>query len=170
MPFQQTTRKLILLVHILASVGWVGAVASFLALALTGLLSTDPQMIRAAYLAMEPITRGVIVPLAFTSLTTGLLLSLGTKWGLLRHYWILIKLVINTLSLPILLLHTRIIHRVATAAAVATTSLSSYDLHQDRIQLIIIAIAALAALLIATLLSVYKPSGLTPYGWRRQYP
>jgi hypothetical protein len=85
------------------------------------------------------------------------LLSLATKWGLLRHYWVIFKLLINLLSLPILLLHARIIHRLASAAAVS--GLLPADLNDDRNQVVIASIASLAALIIATLLSVFKPRG-----------
>ena len=82
-------RKLALTAHITSSVGWMGAVTAFLALAVA---SQDAQMARAAYLAMEVTAWWVIVPLAFASLLTGLVVSLGTPWGLFRHYWVLIKL------------------------------------------------------------------------------
>ncbi|HWK05099.1 MAG TPA: hypothetical protein VNS58_15770 [Puia sp.] len=153
-------RKLTLLAHIIFSVGWLGSVAGFLCLAVTGLTSTNTQIIRAVYLAMEPITWFVIVPLAFASFLTGLLLSLGTQWGLFRHYWILGKLLINLLSIPILLLHTRLIDYMANTAA--RRDLSHADLSGPGAQLAVAAIAALIVLLVATILSVYKPRGLTP--------
>src|SRR5215207_577011 len=91
-------RKFTLTAHVAFSVGWLGAVAGFLALAIAGLTSQDAQKVRAAYLAMELIARFVIVPLNLASLLTGLVQSLGTKWGLFRHYWILVKLLITILS------------------------------------------------------------------------
>lgn len=159
-------RKLVLLAHIITSVAWPGVVAAFLALAVIGLNSTNAQIIRSSYLVMLPITWYIIVPLAFASLLTGILLSLGTKWGLLRYYWILAKLLINSLSIPILLLHIQVIRIVAEAAV--NTTLSPADLHDQRVQLVTIAILALLALLTAITLSVYKPRGLTQYGWRKQ--
>ena len=158
-------RKFALLLHIISSVGWIGAIAGFLALAVTGLSGRDAQMVRAVYMAMVPITWIIIVPLAFASLLTGLLLSLGTKWGLFRHYWVLVKLLINLLSIIILLLHTQIISQVADAAA--KTAFSGADLRGSRIQLVVAATAALLALVTATVLSVYKPRGMTPYGWNK---
>jgi hypothetical protein len=152
-------RKLALLAHIIFSVGWLGSVAGFLSLAVAGLTSTNTQIVRAAYLAMEPITWFVIVPLAFASFLTGLLLSLGTQWGLFRHYWILGKLLINFLSIPILLLHTRVIDYMANAAARA--DISKADIKGPGSHLVTAAIAALVALLVATILSVYKPRGMT---------
>jgi hypothetical protein len=79
-------RKLLLTAHITLSVGWFGAVAAFLALAIVGLTSRDAEMVRIAYAAMELTARFVIVPLAFASLLSGIVQSMGTPWGLFRHY------------------------------------------------------------------------------------
>jgi hypothetical protein len=164
MTLTPSLRKLAILVHIITSVGWLGALAAFLVLAVTGLTSTDASTIRAVYLDMPSITWFIIVPLAFASFLSGLVLSLGTKWGLFRYYWVLAKLLINTLSIVLLLLHTCMITDVATAAV--RSSLSPTDLHDQRVHLVTAAIAALLALLVATVLSVYKPRGITPYGQR----
>jgi hypothetical protein len=91
-------RKFALTVHISASVGWLGAVVAYLALAVVTRTSQDAQMVRAAYLSLEPITGYVVlVPLAFTSLLTGLVMSLGTPWGLFRHYWVVFQTPVNRL-------------------------------------------------------------------------
>jgi predicted Co/Zn/Cd cation transporter (cation efflux family) len=159
-------RKFALTAHVTASVGWLGAVAAFLALAVVGLTSRDTQRVRAAYVAMEVSGWFVIVPLSFASLLTGLIQALGTTWGLFRHYWVLAKLLINILSTFILLVHMQPISRMAGVAA--ETTLSSADFRKLRIQLVADAGAALVALLVATTLSVYKPRGMTRYGWRKQ--
>jgi hypothetical protein len=164
MPLTPRVRKLALTTHVTSSVGWLGAVAAFLALAIAGLNSQDAQMVRAAYLAMHMTTWFVIVPLSFAALLTGLVQSLGTSWGLFRHYWVVAKLALTVLATIILLVHTQPIGRVAAVAA--ETMLSSTDLRQLRIQLVADAGAALIALLVATTLSVYKPWGVTSYGRR----
>lgn len=158
-------RKFVLTAHITFTVGWLGAVAGFLALAIAGLTSQDAQKVRAAYLAMELIARFVILPLSLVPLLTGPALSLGTPWGLFRHYWILVKLLITVPSTLILLIHMRPITHLASIAA--ERPLSSADLGLQ-IQMVVAAGAALVALLITTTLAVYKPRGLTPYGWRKQ--
>ena len=155
-------RKFALTAHVTSSVGWFGAVGAFLALAIAGLASEDPQLVRAAYLAMELTGWFVIIPLCLASLPTGVIQSLGTEWGLFRHYWIVAKLLITVLATIILLVHMQPIGYVARVAA--ETTISSADLRQLRIQLVADAAAALFALLIATALSVYKPRGLTAYG------
>jgi hypothetical protein len=159
-------RKFALTAHVTSSVGWLGAVAAFLALAITGLTSKDPQLVRAAYQAMALTGWWVIVPLSFASLVTGLIQSLGTTWGLFQHYWVLIKLLMAIFATALLLIHMRPIDHVAGLAA--RTTLLPGDLRGLRAQLIVDAGAALFVLLVATTLSVYKPKGLTPYGWRKQ--
>lgn len=159
-------RKGMLTAHITASVGWLGAIAGFLALAITGLTSQDPQRVRAAYLAMELIAWDIIVPLSIASLVTGIVQSLGTPWGLFRHYWVIFKLVINVASTVLLLVHMQPITYLAGVAAQTTVASGNYRLMQ--IQLIADASYAFLALLVATTLSVYKPRGLTAYGWRKQ--
>ena len=167
MTMKPTLRKFVRTAHVIITVGWLGAVAAFLALAIVGLTSLDMQMVQAAYIAMDVITRFVIVPLSLIPLlVTGPLLSLGTPWGLFRHYWIIVKLVINILSTLILLVHLRPISYMARVAAEGTLSNADRGV---QIQLVVAAGAGLMALLVATGLAVYKPRGMTPYGWRRQY-
>ncbi len=98
-------RKLALTAHVTSSVGWLGGIATVLALAVTGLASQDAQLVRAAYVAMEPIGWFVLVPLSLASLLTGLVQSLGTTWGLFRHYWVVAKLLINVFATVLLLMY-----------------------------------------------------------------
>jgi hypothetical protein len=158
-------RKLALTAHVTFSVGWLGAVAAFLALAIAGLVSRQTHVVRAAYLAMELTGWCVLVPLSLASLLTGLVQSLGTAWGLLRHYWVLIKLLMTLPATALLLLHMRPIGYVAAVSA--QMALSSADLYSLRLQLVADAGAALLVLLVITTLSVYKPRGLTRYGERK---
>lgn len=159
-------RKFALTTHVTSSVGWLGAVGAFLALAIAGVSSQDAEIARAAYLAMHLITWFVIVPLGLAALLTGIVQSLGTSWGLFRHYWIVTKLLLTVLATIILLVHTQPIDRVAAVAA--QTTLAAGDLRQLRIQLVGDACAALFVLIVTTTLSVYKPWAMTPYGVRMQ--
>jgi len=166
MMFTQGVRKLGLTAHVSCSVGWFGSIAAFLALAISGLTSADAQTVRAAYLAMDLIGWFVIVPLCFGSLLTGLAQSLGTHWGLFRHYWVLLKLLITVLATLLLLVHMQPVGHLARV--VAERTLAGGEMAGLRIQLIADAAAALVALLINATLSVYKPRGRTPYGWRKR--
>lgn len=159
-------RRFALTVHVVCSVGWLGSVSGFLALSIAGLSSDAPQTVRSAYLAMELMTWATIVPLSLASLVSGLLQSMGTPWGLFRHYWVVAKLMVTTLATILLLVHMGPIHRVASVAQL--TTLSTGDLHQLRVQLVADAIGAMLALLAATALSIYKPFGMTAHGLRTQ--
>ncbi|MGH3133936.1 MAG: hypothetical protein ACRDNY_09410 [Gaiellaceae bacterium] len=159
-------RKLALTAHVVSSVGWLGAVAGFLALAVAGWTSLDARTVRAAYLAMELTAWFVILPLALASLVTGLVQSLGTTWGLFRHYWVLFKLLMNVFATVVLLLYMRTLGDLARMAE--ETTLSSDDLGALRSPSPVLhAGAALLLLLVATVLAVFKPRGRTPYGRRK---
>ncbi len=159
-------RKFALTAHVTSSVGLLGAIAAFLLLAGAGLTSQDTKIVRAAYLAMELIARLVIVPLAFASLLSGIIQSLGTPWGLFRHYWVLVKLLLTAFATSVLLSKMALISYVSRVAA--ATTLSRADLHAARIELVVHAAGGLLVLLVPALLSVYKPPGLTRYGWQKQ--
>ena len=103
----------------------------------------------------------MILPFCLASLATGLIQSLSTNWGLLRHDWVVAKLLIAALATTLLTLHMRSVSYVAGIAAGG--SLLPADLRHIRMQ---ITADAVLALMIATALSVYKPHGLTPYGRR----
>jgi hypothetical protein len=159
-------RKLVLTAHVTFSVGWFGAVAAFLALAIGGLVSHDAEVVRANYLAMAVIGWFVIVPFGVGSLLVGVIQSLGTEWGLSRHYWVLVKLVLTIAALTLLLVHMRLVSHVSSIAAAA--GLSAGDLRGLRIQLVGDASGALVVLLVNTVLSIYKPRGMTRRGRRAQ--
>lgn len=150
-------RKAALLAHVVFSVGWLGAVAAYLPLAIKGLTGTDAAAVRAAYLAMEQIGWGVIVPLALLSLATGLIQSLGTEWGLFRHYWVVAKLVLTGISTAILLAHMPAVSRAAAAVTNASLPIVPHDMM--RAQLAVHAAGGLVVLLFITALSVFKPWG-----------
>lgn len=160
-------RKLVLTAHVVTSVGWLGAVAATLALGVLGLTSRDAQTVRGAYLALEAMGWFVLLPLSVGSLVSGVVQSLGTKWGLFRHYWVVFKLLINVVASVVLLTYMRTLGFFADVAARAAPS--GGDLGVLRSPSVVIhASGALLLLLVATILAVYKPRGMTRYGWRKQ--
>jgi hypothetical protein len=158
-------RKLALTAHVTSSVGWVGAVVVFLALAILGLTSQDAQTARGAYLVMEPAAWFVLVPFAFASLLTGIVQSLGTTWGLFLHYWVLFKLLMTVFATVILLTYMETFRSMARVAADPGAGLGLVRNASPTFH----ATLALLLLLVATALAVYKPRGVTRYGWRRQH-
>jgi hypothetical protein len=160
-------RKLPLTAHIAASVGWIGAVAGFLALAVAELTSQNALIVRGTFLSMDVTAWFILVPLSLASLFTGLVLALFTRWGLLRHYWVLAKLLINVLASIIVLMYVQSLSSLADIAAASTVS-GAELLSLRGSDSVEHSGAALLALLVATILSVYKPRGMTRYGQRKQ--
>jgi len=158
-------RKAALAAHLALSIGWIGAIAAYLALDLTAATGADPQVLRAAYLGMGYIADSVIVPLALGALLTGLLVSLGTKWGLLRHWWVVVSLALTTFATVVLLVETG---TVAAYAAVAADPTASDTELRALGTTLVHSVGGALVLLVVLVLNIYKPPGLTPYGWRKQ--
>lgn len=153
-------RKLVLLLHVVTSVGFVGAVAVFLALAITGAIVGNEQVIRAVYVSCGLMTWDVIVPLAWASLLVGIVQSLGTPWGLFRYYWVIVKLVLTVISVAVLMIQTQNIGMGAQMALAGQMD----GLAGPRNGMILHATGGLIVLLVITILSIYKPRGMTAIG------
>lgn len=166
MTFSPSIRKLNLTAHISFSVGWTGAVAVFLTLAIAGLINNNVQTIRSCYIAMEISAWMIIVPASIGSLVTGIVQALGTPWGLFRHYWIIVKLILTVVCTALLLLHMNPITYMADAAA--NKPILPSELDGLRVRLIADAAVALGVLLLITSISVFKPWGKTGYGNNKQ--
>ena len=164
MTFAPALRKFTFTAHVTTSVGWLGAVFGFLALAVIGLTSADDQTVRGAYLVMAPAAWFVLVPLAHASLLSGIVLSLGTAWGLFRHYWVVLKLLITVFATIILLVYMETFRVMAGVAADPRVDLAAVRNASPLVH----SLLALILLTIATVLGVYKPSGMTAYGKRKE--
>jgi hypothetical protein len=166
-------RKAALSIHLVVSIGWIGTVLAYLALAVAAAYSAEPETVQAAWIGMELTGWWVIVPLAVASLLTGLLMSLGTPWGLFRHYWVVVSLALTVLCVAVV-----VVHMPGVSATVgmlrdmsAGTGGSAHAMHSDHVPVgenLLHPGVGLLILLAITVLNIYKPRGLTPYGWRKQ--
>lgn len=156
-------RKIALTSHVIFSVGWVGAVIAYLSLVIALLSGDDPQTSHAAWKSMELIGWFAIIPLAVVALLSGLVMSLGTPWGLFRHYWVVAKLVLTAFATVILIVHMPTVSLQADGMA----SMGQAHIGGPSGELIH-AGGGLMVLLAATILAIYKPKGLTWYGKRKQ--
>ena len=167
MRLSPALRKFALTVHLTASIGWIGALVAYLVLVIAAMTTQDSQTLRAAWLTMELIGRFAIVPLSFASLLTGIIMSLGTKWGLFRYYWVLFSLVLTLFATVVLLQHMQTVSFFAGVASEAENSqpgalregLSGELLHAG---------VGLLVLLVIQVLNLYKPQSMTVYGSRQQ--
>ena len=148
--------------HVGGSVGWLGVVVASVVLGIVGMTSGDPDVVRGVYLVLEPLGWYALVPFSVASLITGLAQALGTRWGLLRHYWVLAKLAMNLFATGVLLLYMQTLafladtaHALGPDGDVSALRTPSPVVH---------AAAAVVLLVVALVLSVYKPRGATGFG------
>jgi hypothetical protein len=152
-------RKALLFVHIVAAGTWIGVDVVVAVLALTGLLSDDPALRGLAYQSLGTFVVEPMLVAGLACLVSGLILGLGTKWGLLRYWWVAVKLVINVVLCTLIIVALRpgaadlVAQGEALGAGIPATG--------DPAGVIFPPIVSLTALSIATLLSVFKPWGRT---------
>ena len=162
-------RKLSLTAHVTLSIGWIGAVAAFLALSVAGLTSRNPEVVRSAYISMDLISRFIIIPMCFAALLTGIIEALCTPWGLFRYYWVTIKFALTLIATFLLLMHQNVIAQAAKrAGGAAAAQLLASDFTPLKIELVRKSALAIGLLLGITALGIYKPWGLTAYGRRKE--
>ena len=89
------TRRIVLTTHIVASVGLLGDVAVYLAVATRAATTSDPALQSACYELLTMFGFVFGIPLSLASLATGVTLGLGSKWGVLRYPWVTTKLALN---------------------------------------------------------------------------
>jgi hypothetical protein len=149
----------LLVLHIFTSVGLMGAVAAFLLLAVDGVWANDASA--SVYIAMDLIARLIILPLTAATLVIGVVQSLATTWGLLRHWWVVAKLVLTIFTLVVLTLQMK---GIRLAADMASQRGSISALQELPSSFILHATGGLLVLSAALVLSVYKPKGRTRWG------
>jgi len=167
MRMSPSIRKLNLTAHLISSIGWVGALAVFLAHSVVSVASHDVQIVRSACIAMGITAWFVILPFSLASLLTGVLQSLGTAWGLMRHYWVVIKLLLTVVATAVLLLKLAPISSLAAAATALT--FTATELLELKASLLVHAGGGLFILLATTVLAIYKPAGTTPRGAKQSH-
>ncbi|MFE5240544.1 MULTISPECIES: DUF2269 domain-containing protein [unclassified Streptomyces] len=153
-PLKRPVRRGVLVAHVAVSVSWLGLTLGLLALGLTAFLTEDATTAQAATRAMKVFGDWLVVPVALGSLLSGLVLALGTPWGLARHRWVWTKfwLTLTTAGLSVFSLRPGIDEAAARGAA--------------DIDLVIAPSVATATYLFVTAISVLKPWGPTRRGRR----
>lgn len=145
-------RRLVLLAHVLTSVAWMTSALALFALLALGAAGDDPAQTRAAASMAHHLDGVLLAPMANSSLFTGLVLALGTAWGLVAHRWVLIKFAITVaqLHVGILLLSGWLNETAARGAPASAAQLAA--------TLIMAGLIALQAWL-----SLAKPGGRTRF-------
>lgn len=157
-PMGRRLRRSVLVLHILSAGSWVGIDVLVAVLVYLG-MTAEPSTAALAYQALGAVVVWPMLGAALATLATGLLLGLGTKWGLVRYRWVLVKLVI-TIALTVLVvvalrpsMPEAVEYGEQLGAGIAPT--------RDVSDLIFPPVVSLVALSFATTLSVFKPWGRT---------
>ncbi|MEV4510905.1 PDR/VanB family oxidoreductase [Dactylosporangium sp. NPDC049525] len=157
----RTSRKVWLTLHVGISVGWLGVSLAMLALSIVGMTTDRPDVRQGAYVLMNTFDVALAIPSVFMALITGAVVSLGTPWGLVKHRWVLAKLII-ALSLPLL----AVLEGPWIEDLVTRTEDPAAEPGETGILLIGAMALFFTLLWTATILSVFKPGGRTRWGRR----
>lgn len=158
-------RKGLLVLHIIAGISWMGVDIALLILLMTARTSGNAVLVASGFNAIRTVVPLAVPPLSLSILITGVLLGLGTNWGLFRYWWVLVKL-----SLSLLMTGLVFTSLVPGVNAIALLDLSSTSADAVRAglgdlptQLLYPPIVSFLMLGAATVLSVYKPWRRTPW-------
>lgn len=146
----QPWRKLLLATHLIVGVGLIGAAAVLVTLGTAGLNDADPSTV---YPAMNRVAVTVVIPLASLALLTGIVQAAVSGWGLIRYWWVTLKLVF-TASVVIL---TSIGLRPKTANAADTANAGGTIAQADQLDLVLFPAIAATVLVTNVLLGIFKP-------------
>ncbi|MFG2000774.1 hypothetical protein ACGFNU_16680 [Spirillospora sp. NPDC048911] len=150
-------RKANLVLHLIVSITWLGLDIGLLTLTITGLATEDPQTLRAAYISMRLFGDLLLIPAGLLTLLTGLVLSLGTHWGVTRHWWVLAKVVLTLTAVTLTIFSLRPGLHEAAEAAIAT------PLDDGGPDSLAPPIVSLTMYVTMVVLSVFRPWSRTPW-------
>jgi hypothetical protein len=144
-------RKLVLTVHVITAVGWLGVDLVLLTFGISGLAGADPDLV---YPAQSYIGRMLFTPLSVLVWLIGVINAIFTPWGLLKYWWVVVKLLVTTLMLclVVFLLFPALSDAGRLAAELPRV---------DRINMVVAPSVSTSLLIFATVLSTYKPWGRT---------
>jgi hypothetical protein len=153
------TRRTVLVLHIVSSGAWVGIDVLLGTLALTAWFTSSDQVAALAYQALGLFVWWPMAVSALVCLLSGLLLGLGTKYGLLRYWWVAVKLAMNLVLLTLVVFLLR--PGLDDVEEYGRQLVEGNDAGLDVSFLFFPPLVSLTALTIAMGLSVFKPWGRT---------
>ncbi len=157
-------RKATLVLHIVSGVGWMGADIALFILLYTGLTTDDGAIAASCYTAVSVFVPAAVPVLSVGMLATGLLLGWGTKWGVLRYWWVVVKLAL-AVTMVVLVFVSLVpgVNDLANPDATQSADAVRDSLGSAPTQLMFPPVVSFAMLGIATVLSVFKPWRRTPW-------
>ena len=162
--FSRPVRRSLLVLHVITSVGWLGVTLADLALAVTVATTTDPLLQHSVYRVLEVIGTVVLLPISASAFLTGVALSLGTPWGLVRHRWVLIKFVLTAVTVA--LTYLSLVPGLREAGDIVANTAPGELANVQESNLLVAACVSTSVYTFNVVLSVVKPFGRTRRGSR----
>jgi hypothetical protein len=156
-----TTRKWLLLLHVVSSVGWLGLNVGNMTLALTGLMTDDPTTQHTALGAMYLVGGPLLVPVSLLAYGSGILLGYYSKWGVFRYRWVLLKFVLTTIAVLLIPLSLLPGLREMSALITETPPNQLADVGEHGSSMLSAAIVSTSMYVTCAVVSVLKPWGRT---------
>lgn len=156
-----TTRKWLLLLHVVASVGWLGLNVGNLTLAVTGLLTDDPATQHTAFGAMYLVGGPLLIPVSLLAYASGIMLGFYSRWGVLRYRWVLVKFVLTTIAVVLVPLSLLPGLRELSSLMADTPPDRMADVGELATSMLTAGIVSTSMYLTNAVLSVLKPWGRT---------
>lgn len=150
-------RKGFLVLHIVAAAAWFGIDLALGILVVRALLTVDPAVASTSLLALELFAIWPMFGASVVCLASGAVLGLGSRYGLVRYWWVAVKLAINLLMSALIVIALR--PSVAEAADIAERLAAGDPTAVVPADLLFPVLVAPTLLLTAYLLSVFKPWG-----------
>lgn len=161
-------RKAVLVLHVVSGIGWMGVDIALFVLLITARTTNDAALVISGFNAIRMIVPVAVPPLSLSILVTGLTLGLGTPWGLVRYWWVVVKLVLSLVMA--VLVFVSLVPAVNSIDVLSATTLSADAVRASLgplpTQLMFPPIVSFLMLGIATVLSIVKPWRRTP--WSRE--
>lgn len=161
-------RQAVLVLHAVTGISWMGVDIALLVLLITARTTNDATLVVSGFNAIRMIVPVAVPPLSLGILVTGLLLGLGTPWGLVRYWWVLVKLILSLVMT--ILVFVSLVPAVNSIAVLSTTPMSAdavrASLGSLPTQLMFPPVVSFLMLGVATILSIFKPWRRTP--WSRE--
>jgi hypothetical protein len=156
-----STRKWLLLLHIVVSVGWLGLNIGNLTLAITGLTTDDPTTQHAAFGAMYLIGGPLLIPVSLLAYVSGILLGFYSRWGVFRYRWVLVKFSLTTIA--VLLIPLSLLPGLRDLAALMANTPADQlaDVGMNGANMLVAGLVSTSMYVTNAVLSVIKPWGRT---------
>jgi hypothetical protein len=161
-------RKAVLVLHVVAGIGWMGVDIALLVLLITARTTDDAALVVSGFNAIGMIVPIAVPPLSLSILVTGIILGLGTRWGLVRYWWVLVKLLLSLIMT--VLVFVSLVPTVRGIAVLSTTTISADAVRASLgtlpTMLMFPPVVSFLMLGTAAILSIFKPWRRTP--WSRE--